>query len=106
MKTPKNCNSDGLLYFDNSNQVDPNNFVKIIINENESNIDKNKNLENCKSKYLNLFFTEIRGIMGISNLIKRKKKYSVKKRITPTFLAPLSKKEKYLEFLMFEKQYR
>jgi hypothetical protein len=48
-----------------------------------------------------LFYTEINDMVTISSRIKCRKDVKNRKRITPTFLVPLSMKEKYLEHLIF-----
>jgi hypothetical protein len=48
-----------------------------------------------------LFYTEINDMVTISSRIKSRKDLKMRKRITPTFLVPLSMKEKYLEHLVF-----
>lgn len=48
-----------------------------------------------------LFYTKINDMVTISSRIKCRKDVKRRKRITPTFLVPLSMKEKYLEHLVF-----
>ena len=122
-----NNNDDGIINDDkNSNNDDSNNNNnndnKNDNKDNNSNIknndntttttnnihcnDNNDNIEKFKTKYINIFYTEIKGIINISNRVKQKNKNVLIKRITPTFLAPLSKKEKYIEMLMYERTFQ
>ena len=55
----------------------------------------------CKPENFRLFYTEINDMVTISSRIKCRKDLKKRKRITPTFLVPLSMKEKYLEHLIF-----
>ena len=53
------------------------------------------------SENFRLFYTEINDMVTISSRIKCRKDVKNRKRITPTFLVPLTMKEKYLEHLVF-----
>ena len=59
-----------------------------------------------KLDVFNMFYTEINSTTFISSRIKKVRSSRVAKRITPTFLVPLSQKRKYLEFLTFENSFK
>ena len=87
-------------------------FVDLDSSSNSSSENSNNNntttitTKQDVSDVFRMFYTEINSTTFISSRIKRVRSSRVKKRITPTFLVPLSQKRKYLDFLTFENSFK